>query len=43
VTGLGQLGLGQTAAAKASFAKAVELNRYLTEAKALLADAAGAL
>jgi tetratricopeptide (TPR) repeat protein len=41
VTGLGQLGLGQTAAAKASFAKAVELNRYLTEAKALLADAGG--
>ncbi|MBA3972725.1 MAG: hypothetical protein C0504_00750 [Candidatus Solibacter sp.] len=39
VTGLGQLGLGQTAAAKASLAKAVELNRYLTEAKALLADA----
>jgi len=41
VTGLGQLGLGRTAAAKTSFTKAVELNRYLVEAKALLAEAAG--
>lgn len=43
VTGLGQLGLGQNAAAKASFAKAVQLNRYLTEAKALLANAASGM
>jgi tetratricopeptide (TPR) repeat protein len=44
VTGLGQLGLGQTAAAKASFTKALELNRYLVEAKALLAgSSAGAM
>jgi tetratricopeptide (TPR) repeat protein len=39
VTGLGQLGLGKTADARAAFAKAVHLNRYLTEAKVLLADA----
>ena len=40
VTGLGQSGLGQTAAAKASFAKALELNRYLIEAKAMMAGGA---